>query len=358
MVVAGALLALAPALARAGTATAVVMLRGAGDAIGASQRHVFGRAGSSAPGSGTSGQLEPRPSCVPSRSSVDLDFAPPPMPALTPAAHDAARPVRAAGKPGIEIFDDGRRCDGIAGRLEVMELAVSDSRRLQRLSIVHQQHGDGAAPALPGTFGYRPRGITPPPAWKVSAPGTTGPNGGGPGARRPAAGLHATGGSGGAAAGSPAPRVAGSTREPPGEEPCPDRRYDPIFVLRGSRGADRIRGGRHGELVLAGAGADRVVARGGDDCVDGGPGRDRLSGGTGDDVLSGGTGNDALSGGSGDDLLSGDSGADALSGGAGDDLLIAGRGRDRLDCGSGRRDVARVEPGDRVRRCERIVRAG
>jgi RTX calcium-binding nonapeptide repeat (4 copies) len=152
------------------------------------------------------------------------------------------------------------------------------------------------------------------------------------------------------------PLVAGSPSEPPGAKPCPDRRYDRAFVRTGTRRADRIRGGQQGELVLAGAGADRVFAGGGNDCVDGGPGRDRLSGGSGDDILSGGTGHDILSGGTNDDVLLGDSGPDVLSGGAGDDLLIAGPGRDRLDCGNGHRDVARVERGDRVRRCERIVR--
>jgi hypothetical protein len=76
-------------------------------------------------------------------------------------------------------------------------------------------------------------------------------------------------------------RRAGAAREPPGEA-RPDRRYDPAVVRRGSRGADRIRDGRQGELVLAGAGADRVAADGGSDCVDGGPGRDRLRGGSGD----------------------------------------------------------------------------
>jgi hemolysin type calcium-binding protein len=325
MLVAAALLALAPAVARAGTAKAVVSFSGSRDAIGTGQQPVLTPANSPGSVSATSAYLEPHLSCAPSRSSASIDFALPPVQALTPAGNDTAQrtPFGQTGHPGIDSFGDGRRCDESEHRVEAIDFTASHSRQLQRRWIVYQPHGERAAPAQRGPFEYRAGDITPPPPWMVSAPGTTGPN--------------LTLG-GGAAAGSPAPPAA-STREPPGEEPCPDRRYDPVFVLRGSRGADRIRGDRHGELVLAGAGADRVFAGAGNDCVDGGPGRDRLSGGTGDDVLSGGTG------------------ADALSGGAGDDLLIAGGGRDRLDCGSGRRDVARVERGDRVRRCERVVRA-
>ena len=56
-------------------------------------------------------------------------------------------------------------------------------------------------------------------------------------------------------------------------------------------------------------------------------------------------------------MLVGGRGKDKLFGGAGNDTLDARDGkRDTVDCGAGRRDLARVDRRDRVRRCERVKR--
>lgn len=117
----------------------------------------------------------------------------------------------------------------------------------------------------------------------------------------------------------------------------------------GGLGIDILTGGIGDDTVLGGAGNDKLSGDSGADKVDGGAGRDKLSGGTGNDILTGGTGNDTISGGQG---------KNRLSGGAGNDILNSVNGKPEIvSCGSGRRDVARVDKRDRVRGCERVIRA-
>jgi hypothetical protein len=81
-------------------------------------------------------------------------------------------------------------------------------------------------------------------------------------------------------------------------------------LLKGTKGADRLSGGKVAET---------------------------LKGGKGNDRMSGGGGNDLLFGGPGNDTLSGDGGLDDLRGEAGNDLLKARDDKaDRVNCGSGR----------------------
>jgi hypothetical protein len=94
---------------------------------------------------------------------------------------------------------------------------------------------------------------------------------------------------------------------------------NPVVVVTGGAGNDRIRGSTLSEKLL------------------GGPGNDIISGGRCDaDELDGGPGNDKLTGGPNDDILRGNAGNDRLSGGRGDDQLFGGPGRDRLVGGPGR----------------------
>lgn len=73
---------------------------------------------------------------------------------------------------------------------------------------------------------------------------------------------------------TPAWRPAGPG--PPGKQrPC---------VLRGSRGANAIRGSGLGDLIVAGRGRDLIYAGGGNDLIDPGRGRDRILGGSGVDA--------------------------------------------------------------------------
>jgi hypothetical protein len=94
---------------------------------------------------------------------------------------------------------------------------------------------------------------------------------------------------------------------------------NPVVVVTGGAGSDRIRGSTLSEKLL------------------GGPGNDIISGGRCDaDILEGGPGNDKLTGGPNDDILRGGAGRDRLFGGRGNDQLFGGPGRDRLVGGPGR----------------------
>jgi hypothetical protein len=132
--------------------------------------------------------------------------------------------------------------------------------------------------------------------------------------------------------GDPPDDTDGSTpdHQPDGprlELPAPGAEEGPCGqVRRGTRRPDTLRGGAAGDRLLGRRGPDRLIGRGGDDC---------LAGGAGDDTLRGGAGRDVLKGGTGDDRIDARDGA-----------------FDIVDCGGGR-DRARVDPVDRVRRCER-----
>jgi hypothetical protein len=96
---------------------------------------------------------------------------------------------------------------------------------------------------------------------------------------------------------------------------------NPVAVVTGGAGNDRIRGSTLSEKLLGGPGNDIISAGRCDaDYLGGGPGKDKLTGGPNDDVLYGNAGNDRLSGGRGDDQLFGGSGRDRLVGGPGRDL--------------------------------------
>lgn len=92
----------------------------------------------------------------------------------------------------------------------------------------------------------------------------------------------------------------------------------------GTAGADRLRGTRRRDVIVARRGDDRIKALRGHDLVCAGAGNDRLVGGRGDDHLRGGPGADLIKGGRGDDLLHGNQGRrDDCRGGRGNDRLRA-----------------------------------
>lgn len=125
-----------------------------------------------------------------------------------------------------------------------------------------------------------------------------------------------------------------------------------------------------GSVVLVGlvaaSSAPKPAAPG--DCTwKGGPGRDVRTGTArpdvlcaegGDDFVHGRGGNDVIRAGSGRDVAVGGAGRDVIKGGSGNDRLFAvdDRGGELIICGPGR-DQAFVDPGDRVKGCERIFRS-
>ena len=112
----------------------------------------------------------------------------------------------------------------------------------------------------------------------------------------------------------------------------------PSPLRRGSRAADRLRGGPGRDTIVGGAGPDRLAGRRGDDCLRGEGAGDVLKGGRDQDRLRGGPGSDRIRGGPGDDWI---------HGGGGDDLIR---------CGAGRDTVVR-SAGDRLLGCERRIRS-
>ncbi|MBC7643744.1 MAG: hypothetical protein H7123_01365, partial [Thermoleophilia bacterium] len=101
---------------------------------------------------------------------------------------------------------------------------------------------------------------------------------------------------------------------------------------------------------------------------------DHLDGNEIGNIIRGLLGNDVLNGLGGNDSLFGDAGSDTLNGGAGNDKLTGGPGKDKLNgqagndtidandhkpgdivnCGPGK-DTARVNKGDKVKGCEKVI---
>jgi Ca2+-binding RTX toxin-like protein len=77
---------------------------------------------------------------------------------------------------------------------------------------------------------------------------------------------------------------------------------EPLNVIIGTTGNDRLDGTDGDDIILGLAGDDRLEGRDGNDIIFGGRGNDRLFGGPGDDILVGGPGNDQLDGGPGLDV--------------------------------------------------------
>ena len=139
-----------------------------------------------------------------------------------------------------------------------------------------------------------------------------------------------------------------------------------VETVEGGQGDDTLIGTARPDIIFGNAGRDRIEGRDGDDHLHGLTGYERTGRfGREDDVIHGGNGGDSITGSYGADRLFGGRGADSIRGGAGRlDVLSGGPGNDRLNaadghagerlnCGAGR-DRARLNRGDRARRCERL----
>ncbi|HEY5976312.1 MAG TPA: aryl-sulfate sulfotransferase [Solirubrobacterales bacterium] len=83
-------------------------------------------------------------------------------------------------------------------------------------------------------------------------------------------------------------------------------------TIRGTSGADRLRGTPSADVIVAGRGDDRIAGRGGADLICGGSGSDRLLGGPGADRLFGGGGDDTIDGGPKRDRCDGGGGSNSF----------------------------------------------
>jgi uncharacterized delta-60 repeat protein len=106
-------------------------------------------------------------------------------------------------------------------------------------------------------------------------------------------------------------------------------------TIVGSSRANRLKGTRRADVIVALGGNDRIAAGRGNDLICAGNGNDRIDGGLGNDRLYGQNGNDKLGGASGKDKLSGGAGKDNLSGGGGKDSCAGNAGKDRANCERG-----------------------
>jgi hypothetical protein len=61
---------------------------------------------------------------------------------------------RSPTRPGIDVFGDGRGCNTDTGRFLVSDFALNADGTIARLAVDFEQHCEGAAPALYGSFRY------------------------------------------------------------------------------------------------------------------------------------------------------------------------------------------------------------
>jgi 5'-nucleotidase len=99
-----------------------------------------------------------------------------------------------------------------------------------------------------------------------------------------------------------------------------ERCHGLVPTIRGTAGADRIKGTKQADVIWGGDGNDQIEGGNGNDVICGGRGDDRIEGDNGRDTLLGGFGDDRIDGGNGKDVLIGGPGLDRLDGGNGMDL--------------------------------------
>lgn len=235
-----------------------------------------------------------------------------------------------ASEPSMDVFGNGRACGELTGEFNVTEATFHSDGRPRTLGLDFVQVCEGSTLELRGSFEYRkghtaalapwmttrslgavprepgtqappygdynPGGSSPPPPPADSSPADSEPPPASDSAQEPVTSAEPTY--------QPFPEPSDATIAPnsPPTVGCGGRTYLASRVVRGTGRADRLLGGRRGDVIHGRGGRDRIFARRGNDCVVGGP------------------------------------------------------GRDLIDCGRGGRDIAKASRGDRVRNCERVIR--
>ncbi|HEX6117781.1 MAG TPA: calcium-binding protein [Solirubrobacterales bacterium] len=127
-------------------------------------------------------------------------------------------------------------------------------------------------------------------------------------------------------------------------------------TIVGTEGDDRIVGTKRTDIVCALGGDDVVKTKGGPDVIDAANGNDTARGGKKADLLLGLKGKDRLIGSKGADRLLGGKDRDVLKAGADNDNISARDGeRDLVDGGPGKRNRARTDGKDKVKRVQRLL---
>jgi Ca2+-binding RTX toxin-like protein len=127
-------------------------------------------------------------------------------------------------------------------------------------------------------------------------------------------------------------------------------------TILGTEGDDNIVGTKKTDIVCALGGDDVVKTKGGPDVIDGANGNDTERGAKKADLLLGLKGRDRLFGSKGADHLLGGKDGDVLKAGADNDNISARDGeRDLVDGGPGKRNRARTDGKDKVKRVQRLM---
>jgi len=125
-------------------------------------------------------------------------------------------------------------------------------------------------------------------------------------------------------------------------------------TILGTPGDDVIVGTKKHDVICALGGDDKIKTGKGFDVVDTGDGNDQAAGGKKSDVLLGLAGNDRLTGGAGADKIGGGEGTDRLNGGKHNDTLAASDdAKDTVNGGPGKRNRAKTDKQDKVKKVQR-----
>jgi hypothetical protein len=90
-----------------------------------------------------------------------LDLAAPQGSRLEPGAYDGAirYPFQSPSQPGLSVSGDGRGCNTLTGRFDVLDAAFGPNGYIERLHARFEQHCEGGTPALYGEVNI----VNPPP---------------------------------------------------------------------------------------------------------------------------------------------------------------------------------------------------
>ena len=94
-----------------------------------------------------------------------LNFAAPQNADLVPGVYENATrwPFHSPTGPGMDVSGEGRGCNTLIGRFEVLEVVYGPSGEVDRFAATFEQHCEGAAPALLGSVLFNSTLPPPPP---------------------------------------------------------------------------------------------------------------------------------------------------------------------------------------------------
>jgi hypothetical protein len=85
-----------------------------------------------------------------------LDFAPPEPGPMIPGPYEEATryPFQSPTKPGLDVSGDGRGCNSLTGRFDVLEVVLDPNGVVLQFAAAFEQHCGGSPPALFGSVRY------------------------------------------------------------------------------------------------------------------------------------------------------------------------------------------------------------